>query len=357
MQHKSKFFKFNQISGMMVYLSIILIVTIGAMVYYQINRKDPVTIHFKSAEGYLTTEVVHKNPNETIGEVLEKANTPDESIDYVCTLDLNQKINTISDITVYEKVNGNIVIDDQVIPYESGAKTVKEVLEENNIAISPVDIVSPGLDSNITRDNSTITISRVATNTESNSEVVPYETEYIDRDDMPYNETEVVQAGVNGIRSYTEQVNYENGVEIERFITSDQRTVPVNEILYRGTNLTIGVPNIKKGDIESWRPYVIKALEENGLSTEDYLVEKVLRQINTESAGDQTAHQEIFDINSIIGQEARGLMQTTPYTFEHYHHEGYDDILNGYHNLLAALNYAKEAYGPNLNGLGEGHGY
>lgn len=135
-----------------------------------------------------------------------------------------------------------------------------------------------------------------------------------------------------------------------------------------------GKPDVQAGDIEGWRPWVIRALEANGLEATDDRVSKVLRQINTESGGDQNIVQYIYDSNSswvldyyhcdgCATSDGRamnighGLMQTILTTFDAYKFEGHDDIFNGYDNLLAAINYAKNAYGDNLDGLGEGHGY
>lgn len=341
---------------MFVFLGIVLILTIGGMIVYQLFRQDPITVVYKDAQGYLTTQILYKHPNETVQQVISRTNST-QSENYVCNIDLDQKISTIDNLTLVEKVAGTITIDDTVIPFESGAETIQQVLNENEINISPVDIISPLPTDILTSDTSNIVITRVSNSVESITEVLPYVSQTVENENLPYNEVNVIQEGRNGVRSYTQETVYNNGEVVETFITSDQRTEPVNEVIEIGTSLTAGKPNIEKGDIEAWRPFVIKALEMNGLSTSEAMVNKVLRQINTESAGDQNAHQEIIDINSLLGEEARGLMQTIPSTFEYYHFEGYDDILNGYHNLLAALNYAKEAYGEDLNGLGEGHGY
>lgn len=128
---------------------------------------------------------------------------------------------------------------------------------------------------------------------------------------------------------------------------------------------TVGGSADPKGTgVKRWRPYVIKALKKNGLSTSYGMVQKVLRQIATESGGDPKAVQnpDVDDINMRQGNPARGLMQTIPQTFSSFAHNGHTKITNGYDNLLAALAYAKDKsirqYGnKNLPFLGKGHGY
>ncbi|MDY2521214.1 tape measure protein [Weissella confusa] len=110
--------------------------------------------------------------------------------------------------------------------------------------------------------------------------------------------------------------------------------------------------------VQRWKDLVIKALDKNGLSTSESMVNKVLRQIQTESGGNEKAVQGGYtDINTITGDLAKGLMQTISATFNAFAFPGHKNIFNGYDNLLAALAYAKNRYGSNLAGLGEGHGY
>lgn len=110
--------------------------------------------------------------------------------------------------------------------------------------------------------------------------------------------------------------------------------------------------------VERWRPTVIQALKKNGLSTSASMVARVLRQIATESGGNERAVQgNIGDINNKTGDLAKGLMQTISATFNAYKFPGHGNIFNGYDNLLAALNYAKHRYGSSLSFLGNGHGY
>ncbi|MCS9990762.1 tape measure protein [Weissella confusa] len=110
--------------------------------------------------------------------------------------------------------------------------------------------------------------------------------------------------------------------------------------------------------VQRWKDQVVSALKSNGLSTSESMVNKVLRQIATESGGNEKAVQGGYtDINTITGDLAKGIMQTISATFNAYAFPGHKNIFNGYDNLLAALAYAKNRYGSNLAGLGEGHGY
>lgn len=110
--------------------------------------------------------------------------------------------------------------------------------------------------------------------------------------------------------------------------------------------------------VTRWKSQVVDALKANGLSTSSDMVNKVLRQIATESGGNEKAVQGGYtDVNTLSGDLAKGLMQTISATFNAHAFPGHKNIFNGYDNLLAALSYAKARYGSNLSFLGQGHGY
>lgn len=108
--------------------------------------------------------------------------------------------------------------------------------------------------------------------------------------------------------------------------------------------------------VEGWRSALKKALRKNGLPTNATYVNAWLRQIATESGGNEHA---IGGNDGLADGNATGLLQTKPGTFNHYAFPGHHNIMKGYDNMLAAINYAKNRYGATgmLSVIGHGHGY
>lgn len=188
---------------------------------------------------------------------------------------------------------------------------------------------------------------------------------------------------VNGSPRYTEAANYAfekfankigyvitNGKVRDRSgqsgtgVHDDWRTWPdgdhydhvhLNGVRDPQGGLVSGGDSVGGSGVERWRPYVKRALKMNNLPTSSAYVDAWMRQIQTESGGNPLA---IGGNDGLADGNATGLLQTKPGTFAANAFPGYGNIMSGFDNILAAINYAKKRYGSYMFGvIGRGHGY
>lgn len=109
--------------------------------------------------------------------------------------------------------------------------------------------------------------------------------------------------------------------------------------------------------VQRWKPYIEKAFKELHANATEAKINKLLRQIQTESSGDPTKRQQISDINSAAGHPAQGLLQFIPSTFNHWAVKGHGQLLNGYDQILAAINALEHGGEGGWGNVGNGHGW
>ncbi|WP_414049771.1 LysM peptidoglycan-binding domain-containing protein [Macrococcus animalis] len=106
----------------------------------------------------------------------------------------------------------------------------------------------------------------------------------------------------------------------------------------------------------SWANKIRQAAKQMKTSVTESQVNGLLAQMQRESGFRETVTQgNIGDINNLLGTPAKGLLQYVPSTFNAYKVPGYNNINNGYHQLLAFFNnsnwkndlmYGKSGWGP-----------
>lgn len=109
--------------------------------------------------------------------------------------------------------------------------------------------------------------------------------------------------------------------------------------------------------VQRWKPYIEKAFKELHVTATEAKINKLLRQIQTESGGNPTIRQQISDINSAAGHPAQGLLQFIPSTFNAWAVKGHGQILNGYDQILAAINALEHGGEGGWGNVGNGHGW
>lgn len=107
----------------------------------------------------------------------------------------------------------------------------------------------------------------------------------------------------------------------------------------------------------NWASQIQKAAKQMKEKISQSELNGILAQIQRESGGNQNIVQSsaVWDINMANGNPAQGLLQYIPSTFAAYAVPGYNNIRNGYHQLLAFFNnsnwrrdlpYGRSGWGP-----------
>ena len=108
----------------------------------------------------------------------------------------------------------------------------------------------------------------------------------------------------------------------------------------------------------AWRPQIEEALRLNGITPTEAMVQKWIRQIQSESGGNPNVRQHGYTDVNTGGNEAEGLVQVTPRTFKGYHVGGTSwNIHDPVANLAAGIHWAIASQGRGFPRIGIGTGY
>lgn len=105
----------------------------------------------------------------------------------------------------------------------------------------------------------------------------------------------------------------------------------------------------------NWEAQIKAAAQSLGVNLAPWQIQNLLKQIQTESGGNEKVVQQIQDINSAMGNPAKGLLQFIPQTFAQWAVPGHTNIFSGFDQILAAI---KRLNSMNTwNYIGQGHGW
>lgn len=112
--------------------------------------------------------------------------------------------------------------------------SVSSILSEAGISLSEQDAVFPALDQQV-EEGDGITVRRVAVQTEEMKESIPFETKTVETSAIPYGQTRVATAGVEGEKTTFFRVEYHDGEEYSRTSLGTEITrQPVTEVIEKG---------------------------------------------------------------------------------------------------------------------------
>ncbi|WP_346889413.1 3D domain-containing protein [Clostridium sp. UBA1056] len=159
------------------------------------------------------------------------------------SVELDSKVNHGDIIYINKAVNVKVVVDGKNLSIASAEKTVKDMLEAENIKVNQEDKVTPSIDENL-QEGMTVEVTRVKKELVDEVQPIAFETETRNNSELKQGVEEVVQDGSNGERTITTEVVYENGKEVNRRVVKEVVSKnPINKILDIGTLVAVERPS------------------------------------------------------------------------------------------------------------------
>ena len=139
------------------------------------------------------------------------------------------------DIQVIRRVEVSLRADGKTKKTVTQAKTVKELLNENNIALSKKDRIRPALNKPL-KEGTKVVVERVETRKEKKTEEIAFSVEAQKSSSMYVGSSKVTREGVNGSKEVTYQITYVDGKEESRKKVKEKVIKePVSKIVTEGT--------------------------------------------------------------------------------------------------------------------------
>ena len=182
----------------------------------------------------------------TVETFLEKEDIEFHDKDYISE-PLTAFIHDGMEIEIDHATDFKVTADGETKSYKTLTNTVDEALKEAGVKVGAEDIVTPSMDSMLTKDME-IVVQRVVIKEEIVEETVPFET--VEKNDSSLDEgkTKVVTEGSEGKDSVTYSVTYIDGVESSRKeISRTAVTAAVDKVIAKGTRISFdGKPYSRK---------------------------------------------------------------------------------------------------------------
>lgn len=249
-------------AGINVYMADLVQPDVGAPVqanmHVYIERSKAITIVCDDPEIAPIGSFVTRSRRDTLRGVLA-----DEGIVLsgreVISPDLDTPTRHGMEVTIRRYHPVSIKADGRTINTKTKKATVAELLADEQIALGPLDKVTPALDSTPV-DGTVVSVTRVREVVNEEDEPIPFETDLV----QPSAELELdqrsYQEGVPGILRKRVRTIYENGVPVSKTVLDDWvYKQPVPEVTYYGTKVVIRELDTPEGKVKYWRKLTVLA--------------------------------------------------------------------------------------------------
>lgn len=209
------------VTGLFLIIAVSLLLFRSYQINYVVIEDENATYELytfdKTVESALLTAGISLKPSDAVSPSL------DSELDRKTTVVIARAF----ELTLRDGVEEKVILTTK--------HTVRDILSEQNVEISDLDIVAPFIDGKIYEGNH-ITITRVWDEYVSEETTVPYYTEINLVGHLEPHEIELVQNGEHGLKEVTYQIRYENGKMMSRnFVKEEIVKDPISEIKNKGS--------------------------------------------------------------------------------------------------------------------------
>lgn len=136
-----------------------------------------------------------------------------------------------------------VTVGGQAMSIRSAASTVGEALAEAGLPLQGLDKSIPAENDAIPVDGQ-IQVIRVTESVSVELQSIPFETETTESEDIPFGESKILQAGVNGVTMARTRIRMEDGIEVSRE-TEDETVLlePRTQIVASGSKIVLSQVN------------------------------------------------------------------------------------------------------------------
>lgn len=128
-----------------------------------------------------------------------------------------------------------LVADGEQRTFETEAETVRALLDEVEVALEPLDRVSPPENTSLT-DGATVQVIRVTQHTTTLTETVPFERRTVRDANLAEGETRLLETGEAGVLERVYRITEEDGEPVERTLVQERlATPPQDEVILIGS--------------------------------------------------------------------------------------------------------------------------
>ncbi|PWH13721.1 MAG: hypothetical protein DDG60_09670 [Anaerolineae bacterium] len=215
---------------------------------YTLQILRAVNVTLRTPEG----ETTFPSAALTLGQALTERGLTLSTADF---LSPSPETPLTTDLTVIYRParNYTIRVDGQIISIKSSATTVGQILASAGTPLLGLDYSLPPESAPAPADG-IIEIVRVQETLTIISTPIPFNTRYQDTADLPLGSENLLQAGETGLKITTLRIRYENGSEVSRLLEKEQIVrQPKEQIVGRGTQITLQTLQIPGGQIQYWR--------------------------------------------------------------------------------------------------------